>query len=191
MEEIEIKFLDVDIPSLEEKLKSIGAERVGETLSRISCFDYPDYRLKDKHAWVRLRSEFGKTTLAYKQRLGVSSQDASSKDEGMKEVEISISGFDSAKNLLLAIGMIEKFSEERKRVRWEKGSVEFDIDSWPLIPPYLEIEGKSWDEVKSASEELGLNYEDHLRCSAHNIFIKYGFDEHDYSIFTFNKQVKK
>ncbi len=77
MEEIEVKFLEVNAEELENKLSNIGAEKIGETLSRITNFDYPDYRLKEEKAWVRLRSEFGKTTLAYKQRLGVSSEDGS------------------------------------------------------------------------------------------------------------------
>ena len=191
MEEIEIKFLDVDIASLEEKLTKLGAKKVGETLSRITCFDFPDYNLKEKNAWVRLRTEFDETTLAYKERFGVSSQDASVKDEGMKEVEIGVSDFDSTKDFLFAIGMIEKFSQEKKRIRWQKDTTVFDIDTWPLTPPYLEIEGTSWDEVQKASEDLGFKYEDHLRCSAHNIFIKYGYDDHDYSVFTFEKQIKK
>ncbi len=191
MEEIEIKFLEVDIPSLEEKLESIGAKRVGETLSQIICFDYPDYRLRDKNAWVRLRTEFNETTLAYKERLGVSSHDASTPDGGMKEIEVTVESFDQTKLFLLSIGMIEKFSEERKRIRWEKGTIEFDIDTWPTIPPYLEIEGDSWEEVEKAAEDLDLDYKKHLRCTAHNVFLKYGFDEHDYSIFTFEKQIKK
>lgn len=191
MEEIEIKFLDIDIPSLEEKLTILGAKKVGETLSRISCFDFPDYNLKDKNAWVRLRTEFDETTLAYKERLGVSSQNASVKDEGMKEVEIVVSDFDTTKDFLFAVGMIEKFSQEKKRIRWQKDTTVFDIDTWPLTPPYLEIEGSSWHEVQKASEDLGFKYEDHLRCSAHNIFLKYGYDEHDYSIFTFKEQIKK
>lgn len=191
MEEIEVKFLDINVDEIQDKLLSIGAEKVGETLSEIVCFDYPDYRLKSINAWVRLRSEFGKTTLAYKERLGVSSQDSSIRDNGMKEIEITVSDFEQTRKLLKSIGMIEKFEEERKRIRWVKNDVEFDIDIWPLTPAYLEIESNSIDKVKNASQELGLNYNEHIVCSAHNVFLKYGFDEHDYSVFTFKEQIKK
>ncbi len=190
-EEIEAKFLEVDITALEAKLESIGATKIGETLARITCFDYPNYSLRDNNAWVRLRTEFNQTTLAYKERLGVSSQDSSKNDEGMKEVEVTVSDFDTTKKMLFAIGMIEKFSQEKKRIRWQKGDVEFDIDTWPLTPSYLEIEGTSWESVEKATKELGLDYSKHLRCSAHNVFLKYGFDDHDYSVFTFDRQVKK
>ncbi len=163
-EEIEAKFLEVDITALEAKLESIGATKIGETLARITCFDYPNYSLRDNNAWVRLRTEFNQTTLAYKERLGVSSQDSSKNDEGMKEVEVTVSDFDTTKKMLFAIGMIEKFSQEKKRIRWQKGDVEFDIDTWPLTPSYLEIEGTSWESVEKATKELGLDYSKHLRC---------------------------
>jgi len=191
MEEIEVKFLDVDITSLEEKLKSIGATKVGETLSRIISFDYPDYRLKEIKAWVRLRSEFGKTTLSYKQRLGVTSDDGSTSDEGMKEIEVIVEDFDTTRNFLLAIGLIEKFSQERKRIRWVKDDVEFDIDTWPLVPTYLEIEGHSWERLEKVSTDLGFDWNHHFRASFGQVCQKYGFDDHDYSVFTFEKQIKK
>lgn len=191
MEEIEAKFLEVDIPALEKKLESIGAQKIGETLSRITNFDYPDYRLKEDKAWVRLRSEFGKTTLAYKQRLGVTSEDGSTSDEGMKEIEINVSDFDTTRQFLLAIGLIEKFSQERKRIRWTKENVSFDIDTWPLVPPYIEIEGTSWEKLEQLSSDLGFKWGDHFRGSFGQVCQKYGFDDHDYVVFTFEKQIKK
>ncbi len=191
MEEFEIKFLEVDVPELEKKLFSIGAKKVGETLSRITNFDYPDYRLRAEHAWVRLRSEFDKTTLTYKQRQGVTSSDGSTRDEGMKEIEVTVGDFDVTKNLLLSIGLIEKFSQERKRIRYMRDDVEFDLDTWPLIPTYLEIEGPSMDKLKKVSDELGFNWENHFIGSFGQVCGKYGFSDHDYVVFTFKEQIRK
>lgn len=191
MEEIEVKFLEVNVEELEEKLKDIGATKVGETLSRITNFDYPDYRLKADKAWIRLRSEFGKTTLTYKQRLGVTSEDGSTRDAGMKEIEISVDDFDTTKSFLHAIGLIEKFSQERKRIRWTKEDVEFDIDTWPLLPSYLEIEGPSMEKIQKISEELSFDWSTHFIGSFSQICQKAGFDDHDYTIFTFKEQIKR
>lgn len=191
MEEIEVKFLDINITDIEQKLVSIGAQRIGETLSKITNFDYPDYRLKEKKAWVRLRSEFGKTTIAYKQRLGAGFEDGSVSDKGMKEIEIEVSDFNIANSFLKSIGLIEKFSQERKRIRWEKDSIEFDIDTWPLVPSYIEIEGDSIENIKKVSEELGFNWQEHFIGSFGQVCRKYGLNDHDYSVFTFDKQIKK
>ena len=191
MEEIEVKFLDVDVQSLEKKLVENGAKKVGETLSRIKNFDFPDYRLKAEHAWVRLRTEFGKTTLTYKQRLGANIGLNGTGDEGMKEVEVEVGDFETTNKLLLSIGMIEKFSQERKRVRYYKDDIEFDIDTWPLVPTFLEIEGPSWDKVEKISKDLGFEWKDRFLGSFSQVSKKYGVDDHDYSVFTFTEQIKK
>lgn len=191
MEEIEVKFLNIDEKIIEQKLLECNAQKIGETVSQICCFDYPDYRLATDSAWIRLRTEFGKTELTYKQRLGVTSQDGSTKDQGMKEINTIVSDFETTKEFLLAIGLIEKFTEERKRVRYIKDTVEIDIDTWPLLKPYVEIEGTSWNEVEKTAELLGLNWEDHIKCSAMQVYALSGINENDYKVLTFKEQIKK
>ncbi len=191
MEEFEIKFLEVDVLELEKKLIAIGAKKIGETFSRVENFDFPDFRLKKINGWVRLRTEFDKTTLTYKERQGVTSDDGSTKDHGMKELEVVVGDFNTTKNLLFAIGLIVKFEQERKRIRWIKDDIEFDIDTWPLVPTYLEIEGPSMEKLKEISEELGLDWEKHFIGSFGQVCGIYGFSDHDYTVLKFDKQIKK
>lgn len=190
MQEFEVKFLEVSVPVLEKVLVSAGAQKVGETFSRITNFDYPDYRLKKKHAWVRLRTEFGKTTLTYKERIGATADDGSTRDEGMKEIEVEVGEFDKTKEILLSVGLIEKFSQERKRIRWVKDDVVFDIDTWPLVPPYVEIEGPSYERLEEISKSLGFDWEKRFIGSFGQVCGRYGFSDHDYKVFTFSEQIK-
>ena len=63
--EIEAKFLNINKDDLREKLKSLGAELVfAEKKFQRITFDNPE--LKAKNAWIRLRDEGGKVTLALK-----------------------------------------------------------------------------------------------------------------------------
>ncbi len=189
MEEIEAKFLDIDVATLREKLENLGATLVGNFDYRRKLFDYPDYRLDAKSAWIRLRDEGEHITLSYKERIGVASGQFG--DVGMKEIEVIVSDFDQTESLLKAIGLIEKRYEENRRERWMFGDIVFDIDTWPLIPTYLEIEAPSWEAVEKAARDLGLSWETHIRSSANQVFKKYGLDNHDYSVFTFDRQIKK
>lgn len=189
MEEIEVKFVNIDVPEVEKNILSLGAKKVGEFLYKRKTFDFPDKRLAEKFAWVRLRDEGDKVTLTYKERLGVGSNVL--KDQGMKEIEIMVSSFEQTDTLLREIGLTEKFYEENKRVRYALGDLEFDIDTWPLLPPYLEIEGKSWERVEAVSRELGFDWDKHLRCSTMQIYADNGIDENAYAILTFDTQVKK
>ena len=88
MEEFEIKFLEIDVSELEKKLLSIGANKVGEYDYNISLFDFSDLAMDKKHAWLKLRTDGRETTLSYKERIGVKSNDGSIPDDGMKEIEI-------------------------------------------------------------------------------------------------------
>jgi len=189
MEEIEVKFLDVNKTEIENKLKALGAELVSSNIQHSKSFDFEDKRLADKYSWVRLREQEGKVTLAYKERLGVS--DNSLKDKGMKEIEINVSEFENTEKLLDALGLIPKFYEEKRRTTYVLDSVTCDIDEWPLIPPYLELEGSSIDELKSVAKKLDLPWEESCMCSAMQVFEKHGIDENSFSVLTFDKQIKK
>jgi len=128
MEEIEVKFLNIDPKETEKKLKEAGAEKVFDKVYRRKVFDYPDLRLNDRGAYLRLRDEGDKITLTLKQRLGVKSHDGKTNDEGMEEIEIKVSDFEKTAELLTKMGLKEKFYEENRRIRHQLDDIEFDID---------------------------------------------------------------
>ena len=45
MEELEIKYLDIDKGKLEKKLNELGATKVADYHYRRIVFDYPDFRI--------------------------------------------------------------------------------------------------------------------------------------------------
>lgn len=189
MEEIEVKFLDIDKKSLEEKLVSLGAVKVGEYFYRRSVFDYSDLRLDKDGAWVRLRDEGDKIMLSFKQRLGM--QGNSGNDTGMYERETEVEDFDATADILRKIGLTDKFYFENRRTRYTLHGTEFDIDEWPLLNPYLEIEAKSWESVDQAINLLGFKKEEAKKFSTTQIYALVGIDDKEYQIMTFEKQIKK
>lgn len=191
MEEFEIKFLEVDVPELEKKLISIGAQKIGEYDYTIALFDYADFRMDKDHAWLKLRTEAGETTISYKQRIGVKSSDGSIPDEGMKEIEIVVDDYAKSYELLKSIGLVIKREMEKKRIRYKKGNAVYDIDFWPQIPPYVEVESDSLENAKIAAREAGFDVEKGLICSASNVYVRYGFNPSDYVSMKFEKFIKK
>lgn len=190
MEEIEVKFLNIDKEKIKQVLLNLGATLVGEFDYRLKPYDFPDLRLsKERNAWIRLRDEGNKVTLSYKERLGVGENPL--KDQGMKEIEVEVSDFDQTSKILEEIGLVPKVYEERKRTRYILDGIECDIDEWPLIPPYIELEGDTIEAIKEISDKLGFKWEDHVVCSALQVLHNYGVNPHDYSVFTFEKQTKK
>jgi len=120
-EEIEAVYLDINKEEIEKELRAIGAEKTGDIFYRHSSYDYPDLRLDKDNSWIRLRDEGDKIILAFKKRLGVTSQDGSTNDEGMEEIELEVSSYEETAHFLKKIGMVEKHEAEKKRSRWQKG----------------------------------------------------------------------
>ena len=55
--------------------------------------------------------------------------------------------------------------------------IEVDIDTWPLIPTYLELEGKSEEEVIDLVKKLDLNNSKVTSLSPQDIYNDiYGID---------------
>ena len=187
-EEIECKFLGVDVAALKHKLDQLKAELQFSRVFRRTVFDYPDLRLNKDNSWLRVRDEGDRTTISFKQRFGVSGQ---GNDAGIREIEIVADDFDQANNLFHAIGMKPKFYEENRRTQYLFDGVEICIDEWPLIPPYVEIEGQSWEAVLATAERLGFDPEKRVIYSTMQVYANYGIDESSYQILTFDKQVKK
>lgn len=189
MEEIEVKFIDINVEELKSKLESLGATFVGKFTYRRKSYDGQNKFLTEKNSWLRLRDEGDKVTMAYKQRLGIENDHL--REGSMKEIEITVSDFASTDELLKELGMIEKFYEENTRERYMLDDVEIDIDTWPMIPSYVELEGKSWTSVEEVAKKLGFEWSKHLRCSTMQIYEMKGINENDYKVITFTEQIKK
>jgi adenylate cyclase, class 2 len=151
--EIEAKFLAVDHDLVRAKLQALGAECAApQRLMKRKNLDFKDKRLEKTGGWVRVRDEGGgKVTLAYKQ---VNDRTL----HGTKEVQVTVSSFDETITLLQAIGLTVHSYQETKRESWRLGNVEVELDQWPWIKPFVELEGPSEAVLKAAASRLGLDW---------------------------------
>ncbi|MDQ3239517.1 MAG: class IV adenylate cyclase [bacterium] len=188
-DEIEVKFLDINPVDLQVRLLSLGAVKKFDRLYKRLVFDYPGLILDKENAWLRLRDEGDQVTLTYKQRQGVKGN--SGDDEGMKELEVVVDSFEKTAEILFSVGMIDKGFQENRRVRYEIGGVTVDIDFWPLLSPYVEIEAKRLVEIKEMAEKLGFVWDDRKTFTAYQMYLNMNINTHDYKEISFAKQVKR
>ena len=157
--EIEAKWLNIDLNLIRKNLESIGAVLVKpDRLMVRSPFDFPDFSLEKKHGWVRVRNEGDKTTLSYKQ---VDDRTL----HGTKEITIIVDDFDATCDFLNAIGLEAKSFQETRRESWKLGETEIELDTWPWIPSFIEIEAKTEDDIRNVTAKLGLDFADALHGS--------------------------
>lgn len=152
--EIEVRFLDIGVAKLKERLMELGATDLGEDLFKEVIFydQAGSWQYKEKK-FVRLRQTKKGTLLAYKNQ---SVETAT----GAEEIEFKIDDFEKAKLLLERIGLVAYREQEKKRQTYMLGEVIVDIDTWPKVPTYVELEGPSEDALKEAAAKLKLNWTD-------------------------------
>lgn len=100
--------------------------------------------------------------------------------DGTKELEIEVSDFDKTNLILNELGYHRRAYQENKRTRYRYEGIEIDIDSWPMIPTYVEFEGKSEEEINRFIEKMGYSKEDIVTYGVSKIYLHYGINIDDY-----------
>lgn len=168
--EYEAKFLNIEEDKVKSLLKKLGAKLIKpKQLLRRAIFE--NDITGSSHSWVRLRDEGDKTTLTLKQVADASSI------HGTREIELRVDGFEKTSQFLEGIGLIKKRYQENYREEWQLGDIIFDLDTWPDMPPFLEIEGPDEATIKDIVRKLGLDYSQAKFGSIDSIYLEeYGRD---------------
>jgi adenylate cyclase class 2 len=168
--EIEAKFLNVDKENIRKLLKNIGAELVApERLMNRAVFDG-----KRKSEYYRVRNEGSQITMSFK-------REEKRSIEGMKEICLTVDNYNNAVEFLTSLAGKPKALQETYRESWVKDGVEIDIDTWPWIPSFIEIEGKSAEAVEGIADKLGLKMID-AKYGSVGIAYRQAFDVTDEDI---------
>jgi adenylate cyclase class 2 len=178
--EIEARFKNIHIDKIIKKIISLGGQDMGEKFLEETIFYDKKLKWRDDGKFARLRCIDGKSIFTYKHI---------KKDsiDGTEEIEFSIDKPFQLKEFLSHLGLVAFRIQEKKRHTLILDGVTVDIDQWPLIPPYLEIEGKSESEIQAVAEKIGLMWEDALFIDARKIIEGYGIDVSKFKYFTFEK----
>jgi adenylate cyclase class 2 len=170
--EYEATFINVNKETIRKKLKSVGAKLIKpEFMQKRVVFNLPSGH-EIEGAWLRVRDESDKITMSLKVVDG-------DKIDNQKEICLEVNNFQQAEQFLSSVGCDKKAYQESKRELWILDNVEITIDEWPFLEPFVEIEGKSEEEVRKTSKKLDFNYDEALFCSADTLYsMKYRISEY-------------
>ena len=127
--------------------------------------------------WIRLRETNGKVTLTIKHISGLTNDGL----QNVKETEIEVPSLAVGNQLLEELGLAYRNYQEKRRITYLIDGIEVDIDFWPMIPPYMEIEAESKEEIDGIIEKLGLTDLDIVSCNTEDVYKKYDIDKYEYS----------
>lgn len=212
--EQEIKILDIDESALVEKINEVGGKKRLETLMTIYSYDISDHKLSlnglsdetrsvvecafeyfkengsliKNNAHLRLRSlshapDKAEFTLKYDADSGDSNDVKAAHEYTCRMTEKDAI---KLRDQLKTVGLVAVAEHEKKRISYvlQNGCI-CDIDTYPSIPTYVELEGTS-ATINEAIGQLGLSNHKRSLASGREFFAKYGIDY--YSELFFKKE---
>ena len=136
---------------------------------------------KTPNKWIRLRKTIEEdinkqiiesTTLVVKHVL----KNNNSGIQQMKETEIEVNSIEETNELLEDLGFAYKSYQEKKRIKYVLNDHEIDIDTWPNLPTYFEVEGKDKKDLENILNLLGYSFEEAVSCTADALYRQIGID---------------
>lgn len=173
--EHEIKVLDVDVEALCAKLESIGAKKVYDDVRTIIALDTEDrHYLNDKDKLIRVTDEGSiKVTMHVNQ----------SKPDIKSGIKFKTSRLKETMDFFHEMGLDPISKVEAPRISYELGKIDFDIDKFPAIPAFLEIDIENIEEegytVEDLLKKLGLENNKVVVKGTEDIHELYGVDYFD------------
>ena len=164
--EHEAKILDIDPAVTERLILDKGGQKLGERFMRRYVYDITP---GDQSKWIRLRDTGDEITLTAKHI-------TSDAIDGTHEIEVSVDDFAATNALLGMMGFTAKSYQESKRISFILDGAQLEIDTWPQIPTYLEIEAGSKDEVIRVAGLLGYTDANLTGENTIKIYARYGID---------------
>lgn len=177
-----------DIEKLSE-IFNLNTDEIIKILNSSEMIDLVNNYKATPKKWIRLRKTIEKTqdkkiesvTLTVKHILKANETNI----QQMQETEIKVDSFEETNELLEKIGFFHRSYQEKKREKYILNEHEIDIDTWPGIPTYFEVEGKDKKDLEEILNILGYSFDDAISCTVDEIYRKIGMDINNMSELKF------
>ncbi|HYF82457.1 MAG TPA: hypothetical protein VEB00_05450 [Clostridia bacterium] len=133
--------------------------------------------------WIRLRETGNEVTITVKQKIGNNKVNSDNKYQidSIREIEVKVDSLEKGNLLLSELGFFYRNYQEKKRISYlYKDKISIDIDFWPFIPPYIEIEGENKDEIYEVARMLGYGNDEIKVMNTDEVYLIYGINIYDY-----------
>lgn len=150
--EIETKVLDIVKESIESKLHDLGAKLFPRTKLTVDWFRKCGIKEGEDEWFLRIRSynneKYEVTWKAKSEIIG--------KARKHKEINFLIEEPEKLADLFEELDLEKYAHQEKYRTTYTLNEWQFDIDEYPGMPAFIEIEGKSEEHIQEAIKLLGL-----------------------------------
>lgn len=162
--------LDFQVP---EQIAVIPDNLIKTKILKTNLIDsiFANYGI-NSNKWIRLRETNGKTTLTCKHIFYKNKE----KFQHVNEYEIVVNNFEQANEMLNCMGAVHRAYQEKHRTSYKFGGADLDIDEWPGLKPFLEIEADDESTISTIIKKLGLANKKVVSCNVEALYRKAGID---------------
>lgn len=150
--EIETKVLDIDAQKIQDTLLKLGAKKTKDTKLVVDWYRTIGTKEGEDAWFLRIRSNSeGVNEVTWKAK-----SDIIGKVRKHKEINFNIPEPEKLADLFQELGLEKYAHQEKKRISFEYKDWVFEIDMYPNMPAFLEIEGTSEEHIKDALKLLDI-----------------------------------
>lgn len=162
--EHELKFLFPVREIIIDKILSSGGKKTeDEHLLRRCIFYIPD---EPRDRFIRVRDEGNCVTLTYKQRSAT----------GVYEIEETVESFENTVELLKRMNMLYASYQENYRESYTLDEAQITFDTWPGIPPFLEVEARDEQHLEYTVRVLELDIQQGVVGTVDEVYQRFGIN---------------
>ena len=151
MKEIELKFLDIGVDGIKNKLSEIWAELKYKTEIEWYTFLKEWFSSWTKDKYLRVRKIDWKVEVTFKWKV-----DENSKMTSREEIEFISDDYKKSILLFEKIWFKKGNYFKKHRIHYELWNIHFELDTYWKIPTYLEIETQSENDMINICNKLWL-----------------------------------
>lgn len=135
----------------------------------------------NENKWLRLRKSNDKNTLTSKHIL----EKNNTNFQNVIETEIEVSSLEETNLLLESLGIAKRSYQEKIRYSYKYKSAEIEIDIWPLLNPYIEIECDDENTINEIVKLLDVSDKEIVSLNTEQLYKRINIDVHSMSELKF------
>lgn len=148
---------------------------VNEMLSKLQSSAFSEkissYKV-NPNKWIRLRKSNDKIELTTKHVFDKKEMEV----QAVGEREVNTSSFEETNGILESIGIVKRSYQEKIRYSYKLNGADIEIDLWPMLKPYMEIECDDVSVITSIIERLGFENKEVVSTNTQQLYKRIGVD---------------
>lgn len=133
------------------RLAELGAKQIADGRLRVWWYGVR-YVSAEEQPWrLRIRTGHGKSEVTWKGKAA-----AGAITRTVEELQTTVTDPEILGAIFEKIGFEQSAYQEKDRTSWEYQTFRFDLDQYPGIPAFIEIEAPTEEKIKEAIKLLGL-----------------------------------